>query len=106
VEAEAAHALVAKARGEQVGAGDLGQRPVECRIEDGNMCCVRQRSARSRDRLDGGGVVQRRQFDQRGELGQHRIVDPRRIRESRSPVDDTMADGCDRRRVAERCNRP
>jgi hypothetical protein len=37
VEAEAANALVAKARGEEVDAGDLGQRLVECRVEDGNM---------------------------------------------------------------------
>ena len=64
VEAEATDAVVAEPLGQGVGAGDLGDRPVERRVEDRDVRHVRKLAARVLDRVERRRIVQRRELDE------------------------------------------
>ena len=87
--------LLAPALRYRIGEGVLRHRPVECRIEDGNVWHVRQGTSCLLDRPERGTVVKRRQVAKRIELSGHRIVDQGRVGEPGTTVDDSVDDGDD-----------
>ena len=64
-------------------------------VEDGDMRHVRQRAPRVVDASQRRRVVQRREWDERLDLGENVVVDDDRLTKARAAVHDTMRDGVD-----------
>jgi len=75
-----------------------GDRPVEGRVEDGQVREVRKCAPRLVDRCESRAVVKRRELREPLELLDHAVVDPRRDPEPPAAVDDAVRDRLDPRR--------
>ena len=103
VEAVAAYPpLLAPALRDCVRGGLVRDAAMECGVEDGNVRNVRQRRLRRPDAAQRRLGVERRQRGELADLLDHVGIDPRRVAEDATAVDDSMPDRTIRRHPVER----
>ena len=92
MEPVAAHALAVERLGQRIPIGHLGMGPVERGVEAGHLGDVGQAAGGGLQGLDLGRQVERRERDERAELGQQAVVDERRPVVRGTAVDDPVTD--------------
>ena len=98
--------VLAEAAGERVGRRLGRKRRVEGGVEDRDVREVREQAPRLGDRGERGRVVERCELGQALQCGDDRVVEDRRLPETRPAVYDAVRDGRDlARRILERPER-